>query len=150
MELIRAEDEVEEPLGPWMFANVLRLLIYLMVVSFFSAAFLVSDYGNVGDAFGFGFYLIVVGGIGCLPGTVVWLLIVARLSPGLPRTRGRAAAAIIAPFTIGLAWVLLLSSSGDAPWLFFALWFGVLSPAGSSLVVRLRGYSRRPAVDVAF
>jgi hypothetical protein len=69
---------------------------------------------------------------------------VSRLSADVSTRRRRAIAVITAPPLIGIVWIVLF-------WPFtpvFVLVYGVLFPAGSGLIVRLRERSRSRSVDL--
>ena len=146
METVRSEGEVIEPLSPWLWRNVLRLAVYLLGASIVSAVlFVVPDSAfEAGDVVFLTLALFAGGGLYCLPGAAIWLVILSRLSPDLPIRRRKVIAILTAPPIIGLVWIVLL-------WSFIpelAVWFGVILPAGAGLVVRLRERSRSPLVDL--
>ena len=85
------------------------------------------------------------GGLDCLPGAAIWLVILSRLSPDVPILRRKVIAILTAPLLVGLVWIVLLWSLIPV----LAGWFGVL-PAGAGIVVRLRERSRAPVLDLAF
>jgi hypothetical protein len=146
METVRSEGEVIQPLLPWQ--NVLRLAVYLFGASMASAVlFLAFDPAfKAGDVVFLTLALFAGGGLYCLPGTVIGLLVLSRLSPDLPIRRRKFAAILTAPLLIGLVWIVLLWSFIPVP----AVWFGVILPAGAGIVVRLRERSRAPLLDLAF
>jgi hypothetical protein len=148
METVRSEGEVIEPLLPWLWQNVLRLAVYLLIASIVSALFfVVADPAfEAGDVVFLTLALFAGGGLYCLPGTVIWLLVLSRLSLDLPIRRRKFAAILTAPPLIGLVWIVVL-------WSFIpelAFWFGVILPAGAGIVVRLREPSRAPLLDLAY
>jgi hypothetical protein len=149
LKLVRREGEVREPIRHWIGANFARLVIYLSVVSFVSAVvFVIFDFtaeGEVtpGAVIVWTGIIFFYGGLFALPGALLWLLIVSRLSPESSTRRRRTIAMLAAPPLIGIAWILIFGSLGDAAGIAMALIYGVLLPAGSGLVVTLRR-ARRP------
>jgi hypothetical protein len=155
VEVVRHEGEIKEPLVPWFLVNGSRLLLYLCAASLASGVVwnigLESTRLGADDVLSVTLMLIVVGGVGSLPGAVIWLLLVARLSPETPAPYRRRVAMLLAPLTIGLPWILLFSITGEDLWgPALGLVFGILFPAGSGLVIRLREVSRSDVVDVGF
>jgi hypothetical protein len=148
MEAVRSEGEVIEPLLPWLWQNVLRLAVYLLIASSVSAVlFAVADHAfEAGDVVVLTLALFAGGGLYCLPGTAIWLGILSRLSPEVPIRRRKVIAILIAPLLVGLVWIVLLWSLIPV----LALWFGVILPAGAGIVVRLRERSRAALRDLAF
>jgi hypothetical protein len=148
METVRTEGEDIEPLLPWLWQNVLRLAVYLLIASIVSAVlFVISDPAfEAGDVVFLTLALFAGGGLYCLPGTAIWLLILSRLSPDVPIRRRKAIAILTAPPLVGLVWIVLLLSLIPV----LAGWFGVILPAGGGIVVRLRERSRAPLLDLAF
>jgi hypothetical protein len=149
----RADGSEREPFSPWLAVNAARLVIYLLIASFGSSAFLAllsvplvgtaeAETVTVGSVFGFGLFSVLVGGLGSLPGAIIWLLIVSRLSTTSSVRRRRTIAALTAPPLIGIAWIVLfsvLAVDGDAFGYVLASLYGVIFPAGSAWVIRLRG-----------
>jgi hypothetical protein len=133
-----SQDVKMEPIRGWLLVNVARLAIYLACASFASAVtFAIDPSGGVG-ATGILLltpYLFGIAAFFGLPGTVVWLWIVAHLSPEWSVVKRRLIAMATGPL-IGIAWILFFGQDPDAyvP----ALIFGVVLPAGSGLVVKLR------------
>jgi hypothetical protein len=148
METVRSEGEDIEPLLPWLWQNVLRLAFYLLIASIVSAVlFMVPDPAfEAGDVVFLTLALFAGGGLYCLPGTAIWLVILSRLSPDVPIRRRKVIAILTAPLLVGLVWIVLLWSLIPV----LAGWFGVILPAGAGLVVRLRERSRAPLLDLAF
>jgi hypothetical protein len=135
-------DEVpKEPLLRWFGINVLRLTVYLALASF--GVELVGVLTEVAPAAPTArdillfetvlFFL--VGGLYGIPGTLLWLLLVAALPPEWSTLRRRAAALTMSPIiqVIWLTWFI-----SEHAYLAAAI-FGLFLPAGSALVVRLRG-----------
>lgn len=135
-----------EPLLPWLWQNVLRLAVYLLIASIASAVlFVIPDPGfDAGDVVFLTLALFAGGSLYCLTGTVIWLLALSRPSPDLPIRRRKFAAILTAPPLIGLIWIIILWSIIPV----LAVWFGVILPAGAGLVVGLRERSRSPLVDL--
>jgi hypothetical protein len=79
------------------------------------------------------------GGYFGVPGTLVWLLVVAQLPPEWSPIRRRVVALAISP-VIQVIWLVWLYSWG---YFLAAAVFGLILPAGSAFVVRVRG--RRPS-----
>jgi hypothetical protein len=77
----------------------------------------------------------LVGGLYGIPGTLLWLLLVAAFPPEWSTLRRRAAALTMSPIiqVIWLTWFI-----SEHAYLAAAI-FGLFLPAGSALVVRLRG-----------
>jgi hypothetical protein len=148
METMRSEGEVVEPLVPWLWQNVLRLAVYLLIASIVSAVlFVVPEPAFVaGDVVFLTIGLFAGGGLYCLPGAAIWLVILSRVSPDVPIRRRKVIAILTAPPLVGLVWIVLLWSLIPV----LAVWFGVILPAGAGIVVRLRERSRAPLVDLAF
>jgi hypothetical protein len=130
-------DEVPlEPFLRWVGTNVLRLTIYLAVASVGTALVLTSDvlpytWEEVVATAGFTF---LAGGLLGIPGTILWLVLVSQLPPEWSARDRRVVAALASP-SIQVVFLGLFLSSGAHV---LALIFGILLPAGSSLVVRLR------------
>jgi hypothetical protein len=148
METVRSEGEVIEPLLPWLWQNVLRLAVYLLIASIVSAVlFVVPDPAfEAGDVVSLTLALFAGGGLYCLPGAAIWLVILSRLSPDVPIRRRKVIAILTAAPLVGLVWIVVLWSLIPV----LAGWFGVLLPAGAGIVVRLRERSRAPLLDLAF
>ena len=141
-----------EALLPWALVNVARLGAYLLVASVATSLVLGSGGMRIADRsvneiFDWSVIYFFYGGLACLPGTALWLIIVARLSPELPRNKRRLISAAIAPPLIGL--LFLLAFVAARGWL-LALIYGILLPAGSALVIRPRGFWRRSRFEDAF
>ena len=77
METVRSEGEVIEPLLPWLWENVLRLAFYLLIASLVSAVlFVIPDPAfEAGDVVFLTLALFAGGGLYCLPGAAIWLVI---------------------------------------------------------------------------
>lgn len=137
-----ADDIPKEPLLRWAGINALRLTIYLALASLGTAAALVLPNGasdtweEVAATAGYAF---LVGGLLGIPGTVLWLLWVSQMPPEWSARDRRVYAALASPLIQVVLLGAFLSSGAHA----LALVFGLLLPAGSSLVVRLR--ERRPS-----
>ncbi|MGH2681471.1 MAG: hypothetical protein ACRDG8_13520 [Actinomycetota bacterium] len=134
-------DVPKEPLLRWFARNVLRLTVYLAVASFATALFsLLRTEGS--DPLGIpglaGIYFLYGGYFG-VPGTLVWLLVVVLLPPEWSPLRRRAVALAMSPI-IQVIWLVWLYSWG---YFLAAAVFGLILPAGSAFVVRLR--ERRPS-----
>lgn len=127
-----------EPIRGWLLVNVARLAIYLACASFASAVVFAIDPDGGVEATGIIVltpYLFGIAAFVGLPGTVVWLWIVAHLSPEWSVLKRRVIAMATGPL-IGIAWIFFFGQDPDAYVL--ALVFGVLLPAGCGLVVKLR------------
>ena len=148
METVRSEGDVIEPLVPWLWQNVLRLAFYLLIASLVSAVLFVflDPAFEAGDVVWVTLALFAGGGLYCLPGAAIWLVILSRLSPDVSIRRRKVIAILTAPLLVGLVWIVLLWSLIPV----LAGWFGVVLPAGAGLVVRLRERSRAPVLDLAF
>ena len=148
METVRSEADVIEPLVPWLWQNVLRLAFYLLIASLVSAVLFVflDPAFEAGDVVLVTLALFAGGGLYCLPGAAIWLVILSRLSPDVPIRRRKVIAILTAPLLIGLVWIVLLWSLIPV----LAGWFGVILPAGAGIVVRLRERSRAQVLDLAF
>jgi hypothetical protein len=85
------------------------------------------------------------GGLYCLPGTAIWLVILSRLSTDVPIRCRKVIAILTAPLLVGLVWIVVLWSLIPV----LAAWFGVILPAGAGFIVRLRERSRAPLLDLA-
>jgi hypothetical protein len=135
-----------EPPLPWVIRNLGRLTVYLAVASLVSAPVfaLMEPFASPWSAYyfrqqlGIALALFFYGGLGCLPGLAVWLVILARIPPRWSRLKQRVVATATAP-VIGAVW-LSVFLAGDGYLLAFV--FGLFWPLGSGLVVRLRGYAR--------
>ena len=147
METVRSEGEVIEPLSPWLWQNVLRLAAYLLSASIVSAVLLVvpDPAFEAGGVVWVTLALFTGGGLYCLPGAAIWLVILSRVSPDVPIRRRKVIAILTAPPLVGLVWIVLLWSFNPM----LAVWFGVILPAGAGIFVRLRERSRAPSVDLA-
>jgi hypothetical protein len=147
MQTVRSEGEVIEPLLPWLWQNVLRLAFYLLIASIVSAVLLVvpEPAFEAGDVVFLTLALFAGGGLYCLPGAAIWLVILSRQSPDVPIRRRKVIAILTAPLLVGLVWIVLLWSLIPV----LAGWFGVILPAGAGIVVRLRERSRAPSLDLA-
>src|SRR5918996_1140090 len=132
----------KEPLQPWVWANIGRLAVYLLVASLGAGiygAFTDSPSG-IGiirflglTAVNTGFFF-VVGGLGCLPGLAVWLVVLAHLPLTWPSLMRRIVSVATAPL-VGAIWLVTFIAS---EWYPLALIFGLLLPLGAGFVVRLR------------
>jgi hypothetical protein len=137
-----ADETPKEPLLRWFGLNVLRLAIYLVIASLGTAAALVLP-NTAPDSFeevaATAAYTFLAGGLLGIPGTILWLLFVAGMPPEWPVRHRRAFAVIASPSIQIVLLGLFLSQQAYA----LAVIFGILLPAGSAFVVRLRG--RRPS-----
>jgi hypothetical protein len=113
METVRSESEVIEPLLPWIWMNVVRLAVYLLIASIVSAVlFVVPDPAfEAGDVVFLTLALFAGGGLYCLPGTAIWLVILSRLSPDVPIRCRKVIAILTAPLLVGLVWIVVLCPS---------------------------------------
>jgi hypothetical protein len=137
-----------EPLFGWLARNVFRLAIYLLAASLAAALYSVAadETGSLVVP-GLSVYFAFVGGFVGIPGAIGWLLIVASLPPEWSTLRRRTVALALSPLIQVILLVFLFSSG--YPWA--AAVFGLLLPAGSSFVVRLRErrmFSPGPPEDV--
>ena len=133
-------DVPKEPLLRWFARNVLRLTVYLAVASFAAAVFsLLTDGSDPLGIPGLAVIYFLYGGYFGVPGTLVWLIVVALLPPEWSSLRRRAVALAVSP-VIQVIWLVWLYSWG---YFVAAAVFGLILPAGSAFVVRLRG--RRPS-----
>jgi hypothetical protein len=143
-------DEVPlEPFLRWVGANVLRLTTYLAVASVCTAAVLTSDFrpSSREEVVATAGYTFLAGGVLGIPGTILWLVLVSQLPPEWSVRDRRVVAALASPLIQIVILGVFLSTGADV----LALIFGILLPAGSSLVVRLRERrmsSRWPPEDV--
>ena len=120
--------------------NVLRLTIYLAAASVGTAAVLTSGFSpytweEVVATAGFTF---LAGALFGIPGTILWLVLVSTMPPEWPARQRRGFAALASPLIQVILLMLFLSGHAYS----LALIFGLLLPAGSAFVVRLR--ERRP------
>jgi hypothetical protein len=120
METMRSEGEVVEPMVPWLWQNVLRLAVYLLIASIVSAVlFVVPEPAFVaGDVVFLIVGLFAGGGLYCLPGAAIWLVILSRVSPDVPIRRRKAIAILTAPLCLS-AWSGSSSSGPSSPCLRF-------------------------------
>jgi hypothetical protein len=138
---VLADDTPKEPLVRWFAVNLVRLTIYLALASFGVALVGVLTEVAPGAPTARDFLLFetvllfLSGGLYGIPGTLVWLLLVAALPPEWSSLRRRAAALAMSPI-IQVIWLVWFISAHA--YLAAAI-FGVFLPAGSALVVRLRG-----------
>lgn len=129
------DDSPKEPFLRWLGINVFRLVIYLALASFAaSSSSVLADDAGPATLLGLTVIYFLYGAVFGIPGTIVWLLVVAILPPEWPTLRRRAVALAISP-VIQLVWLASLLSWGYD---LAALVFGLLLPAGSAFVVRLR------------
>jgi MFS family permease len=129
------DDDPKEPLRRWMDSNVFRLVIYLALASFAAAvSSVIADDAGPTTLLGLTVIYFLYGGVFGIPGTIVWLLVVAIVPPEWSTLRRRAVALAISP-AIQVIWLVSLLSWGYE---LAALVFGLLLPAGSAFVVRLR------------
>lgn len=134
----------KEPVGRWLLRNLGRLFGYLALASFVSAVVVtLTAHRGPGievwpsrpwDVIPATVLLISYGGIGCLPGTALWLFLVARYSPEWRSSVRRTLAVATAPL-IGAFWLWWFAS--------YSLWvgalvFGLLLPLGAGIVVDFR------------
>jgi len=146
-----------EPAGRWWFGNLLRLIAYLALAS--GAAGLVAALvpaTRVGSEAvvrfnGTASLLFVYGCILCLPGTVVWMFVLSRLPTTWTSRKRRTIALLTTPLIGGLVVgaTLPLDTDPSSGRFILAFVFGVLLPAGSAFVVRLREGSPVPRVASA-
>ena len=124
-----------EPLLGWLARNVLRLAIYLLAASLAAALYSVAadETGSLAVP-GLTVYFAFVGGFLGIPGAIGWLLIVAALPPEWSTLRRRAVAVALSPL-IQVTLLVFLFSRG---YVWAAAMVGLLLPAGSAFVVRLR------------
>lgn len=134
-------DVPKEPLLRWFGINVLRLTLYLAVGSFAGSVFslLTTEGSDPLGIPGLAVIYALYGGYFGVPGTLVWLLVVALLPPEWSPLRRRAVALAMSPI-IQVIWLVWLYSWG---YFLAAAVFGLILPAGSALVVRLR--ERKPS-----
>ena len=132
----RSGDVPKEPLLRWLGVNVKRLTLYLALVCFVlaSATLLTGDALFGDDLFEEAAVLFFLAGLGGIPGTCVWLLLVATIPPGWSTIRRRAFMVAMSPL-IQIFLLLAFISWGAYS---LAIVFGLLLPAGSAFVVRLR------------
>jgi hypothetical protein len=129
-----------EPILGWLARNVFRLVVYLLAASLATALYsVVADETGSFVLPGLTVYYAFVGGFLGIPGAFGWLLIVASLPPEWSTLRRRAVALALSP----LIQVFLLGILLSHGYLWAAAVFGLLLPAGSAFVVRLR--ERRPS-----
>ena len=134
-----AERRTVETTASWVLANLARLTIYLAVASLISAAGLMGwdrslAYGpTLAEFAAFSAIMFVVGGIGCLPGLAVWLIVLHRIRDAPARSR-RTVAVMTAPL-VGVIWLVAFTSSGSY---LAGLLFGLFWPLGAGFVVRFR------------
>jgi hypothetical protein len=130
-----ADDTPKEPLLRWLATNVARLAIYLALASSGMAVYsLLAEDGGPETVVGLTVIYFLYGGYFGIPGTIVWLVAVANLPPEWSTFRRRACALAISPI-IQVLWLVWLLSWG---YHLAALVIGLLLPAGSAFVVRLR------------
>jgi hypothetical protein len=115
METVRSEGDVIEPLVPWLWQNVLRLAFYLLIASLVSAVLFVflDPAFEAGDVVWVTLALFAGGGLYCLPGAAIWLVILSRLSPDVPIRRRKVIA--ISPPLCSSAWSGSSSSGPSSP-----------------------------------
>jgi hypothetical protein len=137
----RADETPKEPLLRWVGINVLRLTTYLAAASVGTAAVLVSGFApdTWEEVVATAGYTFLAGGVLGIPGTIVWLLLVSQLPPEWSARDRRVFALIASPSIQIVLLSLFLSEKAYA----LAVIFGILLPAGSAFVIRLR--SRRPS-----
>jgi hypothetical protein len=129
------DDDPKEPLLRWMGINVFRLVIYVALASFAVAvSSVIADDAGPTTLLGLTVISFLYGGVFGIPGTIVWLLVVAIVPPEWSTLRRRAVALAISP-VIQVIWLASLLSWGYE---LAALVVGLLLPAGSAFVVRLR------------
>ena len=131
----RSGEVPKEPLLRWLGVNVIRLTLYLALASLVvaSTALFTGDALFGDDVFEEATVLFLAGLVG-IPGTCVWLLLVAKIPPGWSTIRRRALAVAMSPI-IQIFWLVAFISWGAYG---LAIVFGLLLPAGSASVVRLR------------
>lgn len=96
---------------------------------------LCAEEGGPETLLGLTVIIFLYGGSFGIPGTIVWLVTVANLPPEWSTFRRRAFALAISP-VVQVLWLVQLLAWG---YHLAALVFGLLLPAGSAFVVRLRG-----------
>jgi hypothetical protein len=131
----RSGEVPKESLLRWLGVNVMRLTLYLALVSFVvaTATLLTGDALFGDDPFEEAAVLFLAGLVG-IPGTCVWLLLVAMMPPGWSTIRRYALAVAMSPI-IQIVWLMAFISWGAYE---LAIVFAVLLPAGSAFVVRFR------------
>src|SRR5438552_878026 len=100
----------KEHLGSWWMRNLRRLAIYLLSASAATASLGISQpgltlAGFLGATLGF----FVIGGLGCLPGMIVWLICVSLFPPEWS-TLLRRTIAVLSGAIIGLPWQIFFAS----------------------------------------
>ncbi len=146
-----AETRADETTASWVFANLGRLTLYLAGASFLSASVLMGwetlegvGGGGLDDAIrgtvGFGVVMFLFGGLGCIPGLAVWLVILHWIRARDAGTR-RMIAIVTAPL-VGILWLIYFAAFDAYA---FAFVFGLFWPLGAGLVVRFRRETGRAA-----
>jgi hypothetical protein len=135
---IRSDLEPKEPVLPWLVANVFRLAVYLAIASVGSALVYAAG-ADLKEQLFWATTFFIFSGLAGIPGTILWLMIVANLPPELSTSTRRILAVVASPLIQIILLVAALREYAEA----FALFFGVVLPAGSAFVVRLR--ERRPS-----
>jgi drug/metabolite transporter superfamily protein YnfA len=125
-----------EPLLVWLARNLLRLTLYLVLVSLLLALHPIVTEGSTEPLsyVGLAALYAAYGGVLGIPGTAAWLLMVAYVPPEWSTWRRRAVAVALSPL-IEAYWLIFLASIGY--WLAAAV-FGIALPIGAAFVVRLR------------
>jgi hypothetical protein len=137
-----------EPAGWWIVTNLARLAAYVAAACIATGivAVVVPTFGSppLENAAVATILLFSYGAIFCLPGTFIWLFVVGSLPISGTTRRRRTIALVTTPLIGGFLFAGLLTSGGTEPvWtVSFALIYGLLLPAGSAFVIRLRGEAR--------
>jgi hypothetical protein len=131
-----------EPLRHWRMANLLRLTLYFLVACLVVGVFyaLASDgqplRDRTGEIVGNAVLVTIYGGAGCALGAIVWLHAISIYPAMWSRRRRRVVALATTPI-IGAYWTFffVFGVGGIRSWS-SALFFGIVLPLGSGLVVR--------------
>ena len=142
-EVAPVEVPAKEPLLPWLLVNAARLFLYLVTASLVSTlVFVLFDptfEQTPGEVISATLFLAFYGGLFCLPGAIVWLLMLSRLLPESSIRRRRVVAILSGPPLIGIIWLLFFVLVAEPPASYvMAAIYGALLPAGAGVVVRLR------------
>lgn len=131
---LRVDEVPKEPLLRWLAINVARLVVYLALASIAAALYSVLEAEGPDPLLGLAALYFLYGGYFGVPGSIVWLLVLAMLPPEWSALRRRVVAVAASPI-IQIIWLLWLLS-----WGYFAAAaaFCLMLPAGSAFVVRLR------------
>jgi hypothetical protein len=126
-----------EPFLRWLGTNVIRLAVYLGIVSVVLGSMTVltdPSSTGVGGAAGSAAVFFLVGGLSGIPGTTVWLLIVSMLPTEWSSERRR----LVALATTPLIQIVLLLAFLEWGFTTGVVVIGLLLPAGSAFIVHLR------------